>query len=380
VRAEARPQARSAAVTPSATNTTANTADLIPTTDGARLSRPLDLPQTNAGINPADTHFTGEGRDAVRAEARPQARSAAVTPSATNTTANTADLIPTTDGTRLSRPLDLPQTSAGSILPTAPKPSAVESSLLGKKSAEMTVKERESLRGTPAATSVIDVKSWFQRDEFAASMPQPSEAEAASGATSRPKRERQNANSSTVNAPGVTSLPADRTADPAAPANSPDMPTVSPADHVAKVTTLLQEQVVHFRQTAREAVEVVLRPDSQTELHVQLVQRAGQIEATVRCDRGDTQALGGGWSRLQESLAQQGVRLAPLGETSMGFAGEHSRQGFNSPRQPQPEAAVFAPVRRSRTTAPLQAITPTAGPAQRAIAAGISRRSLDSWA
>ena len=184
----------------------------------------------------------------------------------------------------------------------------------------------------------------------------------------------------TVEASAVVSLSADRTTEANAPSGTPEMPAVSPADQVAKVTSLLQDQVIRFRQTAREAVEVVLKPDSRTELHVQLVQRAGQIEATVRCDRGDAHALGSSWSRLQESLAQQGVRLAPLNESSLGFAGEHSRQGFNSPREPVPEASAFAPLTRARTTVPVHTAAPTAGVTPRTPVAGSSRRSLESWA
>lgn len=323
---------------------------------------------------------TGDWRESLRAQAALNAPATAVPPAAENAGAAAPELAAAAEGTLLSRAVALPQAETETILPATSLESDSEPGHEEAKPAEIAAKQEESLRGTHAASPTVEVKSWFQRDEIAGLMPPPSGAGATAGAPSRFSRERQRTDSPTAEASGITSLTPDRSSDSTVTGHLPDLPAVSPADHVAKVTALLQDQVVRFRQTARESVEVVLRPDSQTELHVQLVQRAGQIEATVRCDRGDTQALGGNWSRLQESLAQQGVRLAPLSESSMGFAGEHSRQGFQSPRQPLPEAHAFAPVNRPRNASPLPAATPSGGHGPRTISTGTSRRALESWA
>ena len=323
---------------------------------------------------------SGDWRESLRAQAEPNAPAATVPPAAENAGASAPELAAAVEGTLLSRAVALPQADAETILPATSLESDSEPGLEEAKPAEIAAKPVESLRGTHAAVPAVEVKSWFQRDEIAALTPPPSGAGATAFAPSRFARERQTSNAPAAELTAVTSLSLDRPTNTTAAASLPDLSAVSPADQVAKVTSLLQDQVVRFRQTARESVEVVLRPDHQTELHVRLVQRAGQIEATVRCDRGDTQALGGSWSRLQESLAQQGVRLAPLAESSMGFAGEHSRQGFNAPRQPLPEAPVFAPVSRSRNASPLQAVTPSAGNGLRTTSGSTTRRVLESWA
>jgi hypothetical protein len=61
-----------------------------------------------------------------------------------------------------------------------------------------------------------------------------------------------------------------------------------------------------------DSLAVVIRPDSHTELFLQLRQQDGQIEAFVRCERGDIASLGACWSELQERLARQDIRLNPL--------------------------------------------------------------------
>lgn len=362
-----------------ATGTTAGTALLPASTEPASL---INLPPTTASGLGSDPFpgAAGDWRESLRSHAALDAPATTVPRSAENAGATAPELVVATEGALLSRAFALPKTDAETILPSVSPESGSEPGPAGAKPAEMAVKAGESLHGTHAASPTVEVKSWFQRDEFAALTPPPSGAGATVVATSRLNRERQTTSLPTAETSGVTSLASDRPSETTVTSNLPDLPAVSPADHVAKVTALLQDQVVRFRQTARESVEVVLRPDSQTELHVQLVQRAGQIEATVRCDRGDTQALGGNWSRLQESLAQQGVRLAPLGESSLGFAGEHSRQGFNSPRPQLPEAPQFAPGSRSRNASSVPPITLTAGNGPRTASTGTSRRALESWA
>jgi hypothetical protein len=77
---------------------------------------------------------------------------------------------------------------------------------------------------------------------------------------------------------------------------------------------------------------VVLRPDANTELFLHLSRRDGQIEASVRCERGDFHQLNALWSQLQDALAQQKVRLNPLQESASdtGAFQRHS-DGFPQP-------------------------------------------------
>lgn len=153
------------------------------------------------------------------------------------------------------------------------------------------------------------------------------------------------------------------------------LPALEPARDLAPV---IQEQAIHLRRAGLESMEVVLKPDRGTELHLQLTQHAGQIEVHIRCDRGDLNTLGNGWAKLQESLAQQGIRLAPLEGGAMLSGGGQSGRQQGSPHQPQAgldwliPAPVIPPVSRSLSANSLNAAPrrPVAGP----------QRVLESWA
>ena len=113
---------------------------------------------------------------------------------------------------------------------------------------------------------------------------------------------------------------------------------------VERISKLVLGEVALVKQHSSDSMAVVLRPDAETELFVHLTQRNGQIEATVRCERGDMQHLGALWGQLQESLAQQKVRLAPLQESPSNQsnfnppAGSNTNgSGHGSPRQSPPD-------------------------------------------
>jgi hypothetical protein len=111
---------------------------------------------------------------------------------------------------------------------------------------------------------------------------------------------------------------------------------------VERISNLVVREAALIRQYKSDALAVVLRPDADTELFVHFSQRNGQIEATIRCERGDAQQLGALWSQLQESLGQQKVRLAPLQESPANpsnfnsLSGSQTGSGSNgSPRHGQ---------------------------------------------
>jgi hypothetical protein len=115
---------------------------------------------------------------------------------------------------------------------------------------------------------------------------------------------------------------------------------------VERISKLVLGEVALIKQHSSESMAVVLRPDAETELFVHLTQRNGQVEATVRCERGDLQHLGAMWGQLQESLAQQKVRLAPLQESpsnpsnlNQPVGSETNGSGHGSPRHSQREGS-----------------------------------------
>ena len=107
---------------------------------------------------------------------------------------------------------------------------------------------------------------------------------------------------------------------------------------------LVQSQAQYAREAKLDRVAVILRPDAQTEIVLQLRVQNGHLEAHARCDRGDFGALNSGWNELQRSLLDCGVRLAPLVsglETTRDRTGENAFGSGGSPdqqKQPPPQA------------------------------------------
>jgi len=105
--------------------------------------------------------------------------------------------------------------------------------------------------------------------------------------------------------------------------------SVDAAGAVERISKMMNREATLFRQHTSDSMSVVLRPDANTELFLHLNRRNGQIEASVRCERGDFHQLNALWSQLQESLAQQKVRLNPLQE-SAGDTGSAFRDANGS--------------------------------------------------
>jgi hypothetical protein len=84
------------------------------------------------------------------------------------------------------------------------------------------------------------------------------------------------------------------------------------ATQAERVGHLLNQQVVMIRQSGANNLAVSLKLDPHTELSLQLTNHNGQIEASVRLERGAVAGLENHWKDLQESLARQNVQLLPL--------------------------------------------------------------------
>jgi hypothetical protein len=102
---------------------------------------------------------------------------------------------------------------------------------------------------------------------------------------------------------------------PTLTANVADSGAPSPG-RIEQVERMITREVVMVRQSGAEALAVSLKVDARTSLFLQLTNHHGQIEASVRCERGDAGALGAHWGELQESLARQNVQLLPLEDKS----------------------------------------------------------------
>ena len=155
---------------------------------------------------------------------------------------------------------------------------------------------------------------------------------------------------------------------------------------VERIASLMVRESTLVKKHGSDSMAVVLRPDAETELFVQLSQRDVQIEATVRCERGDVQHLGALWSQLQESLAQHKVRLAPLQDApssqsnfnqSPGSGMSSGQNGMREETRPEKQFMDERPApAASQTTAPH--VRGTGGSRSRRITT--SRPGWETWA
>ena len=97
---------------------------------------------------------------------------------------------------------------------------------------------------------------------------------------------------------------------------------------VDRIGRLVSQEVISIRQSGANVLAVSLKVDQHTELFLQLTNHNGQIQASVRCERGNAAGLDSHWGQLQESLARQNVQLMPMeGKSST------NNSPFNSPSQ-----------------------------------------------
>ena len=121
---------------------------------------------------------------------------------------------------------------------------------------------------------------------------------------------------------------------------------VRAATSVDKVIESIRAEVVMMRRMQPDMLSVVLRPDSGTEIVVQMTNTNGEVHAHIRCERGDFDGLNAQWGDLERSMAAQGVKLAPLLPSSQPGSTETSKtdlsQGFsgqNAPHQGRRDAS-----------------------------------------
>jgi len=168
--------------------------------------------------------------------------------------------------------------------------------------------------------------------------------------------------------------------------DSQDAKAIDGTGTVERIASLMARESALVKKHGSDSMAVVLRPDAETELFVHLSQRDGQIEATVRCERGDVQHLGALWTQLQESLAQHKVRLAPLqdapaGQTNFNQSpGSGMSSGQNGTREETRPEKQFMDERSapaaSQSTAPH--VRGTGGSRSRRITT--SRPGWETWA
>ena len=104
----------------------------------------------------------------------------------------------------------------------------------------------------------------------------------------------------------------------------------------AQLVESIRTEVATLRQRNDNTITVVLRPDSGTQLSVNLsIARDGSVHAQARCERGDFQSLQAQWPQLQQSLAAHGIRIADLSNQNQNGAQQHNQSSANAFQNPE---------------------------------------------
>jgi hypothetical protein len=151
------------------------------------------------------------------------------------------------------------------------------------------------------------------------------------------------------------------------------------AEHVGH---LLDQHVVMMHQSGANKLAVSLKLDPNTELSLRLTNHNGQIEASMRLERGIMPGLENHWRDLQESLARQNVQLLPLENKASArttvFSSPSSTTSASSFNQSSQN-----PQRRNRDTRqdlPLAGDVQTVSVTSKATTRTVSRQGWESWA
>jgi hypothetical protein len=100
-------------------------------------------------------------------------------------------------------------------------------------------------------------------------------------------------------------------------ASSPAISTnASAIGQAARIEQMITHEAMSIRDNGAATVGVSLKVDANTQLFLQLTNHNGQLQASLRCERGDFSALDSQWTQLQQALARQNVQLLPSGGNS----------------------------------------------------------------
>ena len=123
-----------------------------------------------------------------------------------------------------------------------------------------------------------------------------------------------------------------------------------------QLQTLITNWAVDIRRTKADAMEVVLKPNADTEVSLRLsLQQHGLVEVAAEFKRGDLASLNVPWAQLQDSLSTQGIRLGALqppqpldysNDAATGGFGQSLADSGNEAEPPAPSdpASSFTPV------------------------------------
>lgn len=150
---------------------------------------------------------------------------------------------------------------------------------------------------------------------------------------------------------------------------------VQPARPVtaAVLSESIRTHVQLLGSSGQNRLEVVLRPDAHTELHLSVETVNGRIQVQARCDRGDFALLDANWNAVQSTLGMQGIRVEPLQVSN----GAHFQQNSQNPSQSFGEQSSQ---RQEREQFFIEQEFPNRKGTRQQTTGGTSARGWQSWA
>jgi hypothetical protein len=122
---------------------------------------------------------------------------------------------------------------------------------------------------------------------------------------------------------------------------------------------------MRLRDSGHDSMQMVIKPDPNLHLALNLRMRDGAIEVSAELQRGDYQLLNRHWGELQQQMESRGIRLAPLSQSESsashgsGNFSRHSGDQHSEDKAAKNGAfaefalsSVLVPKRNNKTTSP----------------------------
>ncbi|HEY1790755.1 MAG TPA: hypothetical protein VGJ73_21585 [Verrucomicrobiae bacterium] len=115
--------------------------------------------------------------------------------------------------------------------------------------------------------------------------------------------------------------------------------SASSAPAVERMQEMVTLNAVRLSDSGNNLMQVVIKPDSGTQLSLELRQHGGSVEVQAVLQQGDFHQLNQQWPELQQRLGQRGIQLAPLAGDATAAHG-----GATGSFQQQHQSQTAAPV------------------------------------
>jgi hypothetical protein len=141
---------------------------------------------------------------------------------------------------------------------------------------------------------------------------------------------------------------------------------------VERMQEMVTLNAVHLSDSGNNSMQVVIKPDSGTQLSLELRQHGGSVEVQAVLQQGNFHQLSQQWPELQQRLGQRGIQLAPLGDNAT-TAQNGDAGSFQQHQQQTTEPVADDYYAPGRQILPAIAHAPVTAPGQ-------TSRGWETWA